>query len=192
MSKQITVVLGGREYVLQEKHAGPHREWRDRLDNCNTMKIFKSLDGAMAQLVAAGDAIQEAWTKASARGADESEDKGNEEDDGLPLNAIIDLIRILPTVVLGVSGSMNEIQDLLFAYDGKLTTERKWILANAYDSEIVDAFWEIVILVNPTMALWGRVTGRKAHGTQSNSPSVNGASNGLPASGPKRKALTSS
>lgn len=187
MPKQVTVTLGGREYVLQEKHAGPHREWRDRLDNSNVMKIFKSLDGAMAQLLAAGDAIQEAWTKARAPEAEENE---GGEDGGLPLSAIVDLIRILPTVVLGVSSSMNEVQDLLFAYDGKLATDRKWVLANAYDSEITDAFMEILILANPTMALWGRVTGRKAHSTQSNSVSTNGTS-GLPASGPKKKVTTS-
>lgn len=184
MAKQVTVVLGGREYILQEKHAGPHREWRDKLDNSNTMKIFKSLDGAMAQLVTAGDAIQEAWVQATSQGAKDSEDG---EDGGLPLNAIVDVIRILPTVVLGVSGSMNEVQDLLFAYDAKLETQRKWILANAYDSEITHAFMEILILANPTMALWGLVTGRKAHGTQSNLPSTSTAS-GLPASGPKKKA----
>lgn len=187
MPKQVTVTLGGREYVLQEKHAGPHQVWRDRLDDSNVMKIFKSLDGAMAQLVAAGDAIQEAWTKARVSGTEESEGDGNSD---LPLNKFIDVIRILPIVVIGVSGSMKEIHNLLFDYDGKLAADRKWILANAYDSEIVAAFMEILILANPTMALWGLITGRRAHSTQSNLPSTNGAS-GLPASGPKKKVSTS-
>lgn len=187
MPKQVTVTLGGREYVLKEKFAGPHREWRDRLDNSNVMKIFKSLDGAMAQLVAAGDIIQEAWAK---RKTPETDDE-DENSRGPNLNQFVDVIRILPIVVLGVSGSMNEVQDLFFAYDGKLAADRKWILANVYESEIVDAFWEILILANPTLALWGRMTGRRARSTESSLPSTNGAS-GLPASGPKKKTPISS
>lgn len=185
MPKQVTVTLGGREYVLQEKHAGPHRVWRDRIDNSNVMKIFKSLDGAMGQLVEAGDAIQEAWVKATS-GKEDEEGKGD-----LPLNKLIDVIRILPIVVLGVSGSMNEIHELLFAYDGKLAAQRKWIEEHAYDSEITAAFMDILGLAYPIMGLWGLVAGRRAPSTESSLPSTNGAS-GLPASGPKKKTPISS
>lgn len=186
MPKQATVVLGGREYTLQEKHAGPHQVWRDRLEDSDVMKIFKSLDGAMAQLVAAGDAIQEALAKAR---EPQTEDDG-EESGGPPLNRFVDVLRILPIIVIGVTGSMREVHNLVFDYDGKLATDRKWILANAYDSEIVEAFMEIVKLAYPTMALWDMVTGRRAHLTASNLPSTNGVS-GLPASGPKKPMPTS-
>ena len=79
---------------------------------------------------------------------------------------------MLPAVVQGLVGSVDEIAELLFVYDGKLAAERKWIEANAYDEEAVAAFIEVLKLTYPITALWGMVSGSRAQQTSTSSVSA--------------------
>jgi hypothetical protein len=186
MPKTATVYLGGKEYVLQAKPIGPHRIWRKRLEDSNVVKIFKTLDETLIQLVAAGDAIQEAWQSAKATKEDGDADSNG---DGINFSKIVEVARILPVVINGLLGSIDEIHDLLFHYDAKLQTERNWIEAHAYDEEAIEAFIQVLKLNFPITALWGLVSGSKAHSTPSNSHATNGASGLLPPDGPRKKVV---
>lgn len=189
MPKQAVITLGGRTWTLDAKPMGQHKAWRDKLDKSGIMGVFRSLDETMIQLVEAGDAIQEAWKRSRMPKVEGQED---ENDGGANLGQVVKLARILPAVIFALTGSMDEIIGLLFAYDAKLQTERKWIEANAYDEEAVVAFVEVLKLAFPITALWGMARGPRAQQTSGSSVSQNGISSGLPASGPKKKISTSS
>ena len=173
MPKEITYVLGGRIYTSKDKPFGEKMKWRKRLDESRVMRIFKTIDAAMIQIVKVGDGISEGgWSS-------------------VPLNEVIGVAQVLPVLMDGLLNSVDEIIELLFAYDGKLQTDRKWLEANAYDEEVINAFIEVLKLHFPITAFWGLVSGSRAQQTESNSVLQNGAS-GLPASGPKRKSVSTS
>lgn len=175
MPKQTTVTLGGREYTVNEKPMGINAAWRLKLRQSSVMRVFDSLDGVIDDLASV------------VRGVPEGGGLGD-----IDLGKALGVARVLPAVVNALAGSIDEITDLLFEYEPKLKTDRKWLEKNAYDEEIVGAFIAMLQLLFPITALWGMVTGSRAQPTRGNSPSGNGALNGLPASGPKKKALTSS
>jgi len=175
MPKQVTVHLGGREYTIHEKHMGVNAAWRKKLRESEVMRVFESLDGFIDDLLSMVKSVPEGGGLAD-----------------IDLGKAIGVARILPVVVNALAGSIDEIASLLFDYEPKLKSDRKWLDANAYDEEVVRAFMEMLQLLFPITALWGMVTGSRVRQTSGNSVSENGGSNGLPASGPKKKALTSS
>lgn len=174
MPKQVTVTLGGREYTIKEKPMGVNGQWRAKLRATSVMRVFESLDGFISDLVTTFGSIPEGGSLSD-----------------IDLGKAVGVARILPAMINGLATSVDDVTELLFEYEPKLRTERKWLEENAYDQEITNAFLEILKLVYPIMGVWGMVAGLRGQQTPTNSPSPNGTS-GLPASGPKKKASTSS
>lgn len=181
MPKQVTVKLGGREYTIAEKPMGVNGAWRKKLRATSVMQLFESLDGLVDDLVVA---IADVRRESSA-----GENGDSVEGFRFDIGKMFAVLRNLPTLVNGLASSVDDIIDLLFDYEPKLRTERKWLEENAYDEEVIAAFIEVLKLTFPIMALWGLLStnGSRAQQTATNSHSQNGAS-GLPASGPKPKA----
>lgn len=176
MPKQVEIILGGRHYTIREKPTGINVQWRKQLKETSVMAVFESLDNVLAQLVQVINLAN---------------DEGKSWRD-VDLAQIVRLAGIVPVVMRGLVNSIDDIIDLLYRYEPNLVTERAWLDDNAYDSEYVAAFCEMLKLVFPIMGVWGMVGGSRAQQTPSSLPVANGAS-GLPASGPKqRKSLTSS
>lgn len=182
MPKQVTVTLGGRSYAISEKPMGINGAWRKKLRATSVMQLFESLDGLVDDLVVAiADVRREKIESAD-------EDGNSVEGFRFDIGKMFAVLRNLPTLVNGLASSVDDIIDLLFDYEPKLRTERKWLEENAYDEEVIAAFIEVLKLTFPIMALWGLLStnGSRAQQTATNSHSQNGAS-GLPASGPKSK-----
>lgn len=175
MPKQVTVTLGGREYTIQEKPTGINTEWRKKMRETQVMRVFEYLDGFVTDLIAVVQGIPEG---------------GGLGD--IDIGRALGVARVLPAIVNGLSHSVDDIKALIYQYEPKLKTEQGWLEKNAYDEEFVRAFLEMLKLLFPITGVWEMVTGYRGQQTPGNSPSANGASNGLPASGPKKKALTSS
>lgn len=175
MPKQVTVTLGGRSYAISEKPSGINMKWRKKMRATSLMSVFESLDGLVTDLMVVVGSVS---------------DGGKISD--IDIGKALGVARVLPAMVNGLSNSIDDIIDLLFEYEPKLKTDRKWLDENAYDEEYVRAFLEMLKLLFPIMGIWEMVAGFQGRQTPGNSPSVNGALNGLPASGPKKKALTSS
>lgn len=156
MPKQVKVKLGGREYVVTEKVMGVAMKWREQLRQSSVMRLFESLDGALAQLVSAVE--------------------GNGEGGNLNLIAGINLATIAPAIMRGLANSVDDVIALLFDYSVELQNDREWLNENAYDEEAIAAFIEVLKLAFPTTALWGLVRGSTGVPIATNLPSRNGAS----------------
>ena len=159
MPKQTTVQLGGREYVIGEKTMGVALKWREKLRQSSVIRVFESLDGALAQLVAAVNGLGEGGTTGQ-----------------INLAAGVSLATIAPTVVRGLLNSIDEVVELLFDYSVEMRADREWILEHAYDEEAIAAFIEVLKLAYPITALWGLVRGSRVQPTAMNLPSPNGGS----------------
>lgn len=161
MAKQVKVMLGGREYKISEKQMGVSGKWRDHLNKSNTMRIFKSMDGAVAELVAVADSITEG----------EGPDNWND----VNVNQVMKMAQLVPVLVNGLSGSIDEIIEMLFDYSPEIAGDKEWILENAFDREAVTAFCEVVKLCFPFLEILGLVRGSKGQPTSTNLPTLNGA-----------------
>lgn len=156
MPKQVKVKLGGKEYMLTEKTMGVTLKWREALRQSSVMRLFESLDGALAQLV---NAVE-----------------GSNSGGNLNLIAGINIATIAPAIMRGLAGSVDGVIELLFDYSPELAADREWLNDNAYDEEAIAAFVEVLKLNFPIMALWGLVTGSRVQPIATNLPSRNGAS----------------
>jgi len=165
MPKTAQIALAGRPYVLTEKHSGPATAWRNHLNASQTMRIFQSLDEAVVQLVGVLDQMTD----------NEGKMKKMSEVD-VNVSDIIGIGSTLPVVVNGLSHSIDEIKDMLFDFSPELQADREWIDQNAYDSEIVVAFVEVLKLCFPFLAVLDLVTGPSGRSTSTSLPSPNGAS----------------
>lgn len=174
MPKQVQVTLGGRQYAIKEKPSGQNQAWRAKLRATSVMRVFESMDSFVTDLMTTVSSVPE----------------GGKLSD-IDLGKALGVTRALPVMVTGLANSIDDVKELLFDYDTKLQTDRKWLDANAYDEEYILAFLEVLKLTFPIMALWGLVSGSRVQQTHTNSPSLNGVS-GLPASGPKKKVSISS
>lgn len=163
MPKTAKVTFAGREYTIGEKSMGADTAWRNHLNDSQTMRIFKSLDGAMAQLVNAIDSV--------APGEDGKRDWGK-----INVASVINVAELLPVIVNGLSHSMDEIIEMVFDYSPELRADREWIEANAYSSEATAAFVEVLKLCYPFLEILALVRGPKAQPISSNLPTPNGAS----------------
>lgn len=168
MPKKVDVFFAGRTFTLSEKPMGVAAIWRKHLRESKVMLIFESLDTAMIELVKVADGVDEGgW--------------GN-----VDLGKVINVAKILPVIVNGLTNSIDDIADLLFAYSPELAEDREWILEHAYDTEAVTAFMEVLTLAFPIMGLWALVSGPVAARTPTNSPLPSGAT-GHRGSGRKQK-----
>jgi hypothetical protein len=68
--------------------------------------------------------------------------------------AVAALIRGVGNLVLG---STDVVVDLLFAYSPELAADREHIEGNAFESEVVEAFTEVVKLAFPFLAVGRRL-----------------------------------
>lgn len=166
MPKQVTVSLGGRAYTIREKPTGINSKWRERMRATTVMRTFESLGGTVDDLIVLS-----------------STSGGIKEID---LGKALGLARILPAVVNGLTNSVDDIKALVYEYEPNLVAERAWLEENAYDSEFVAAFLEVLKLLYPIMGVWEMVTGFRGQQTPTNSPSPNGDS-GLGMEGPKKR-----
>lgn len=163
MPKTVHVTLAGRQYPIVEKPIGVASVWRDRLRKSKAMLIFESLDVAMMQLVAVGDSITDEDGKMTSWA-------------NVNVSEVIGVAKILPVVVNGLASSIDEIEDMIFAYSPELAADREWIEQNAYDDEAVSVFVEVLKICYPIMAVWGLVRGPQAAQTGRSLPSKNGVS----------------
>ena len=163
MPKTVHVTLAGRQYPIIEKPIGVASVWRDRLRKSKAMQIFESLDVAMMQLVAVGDSITD-------------EDGNLTSWANVNVSEVIGVAKILPVVVNGLASSIDEIEEMIFAYSPELAADREWIEQNAYDDEAVSVFVEVLKICYPILAAWGLVRGPQAAQTGRSLPSKNGAS----------------
>lgn len=170
---QKVVTLGGREYTIKQKPMGTTAKWRRKLSESQVLLIFQSLDRVVAQFTAIATDVEKDGLA------------------GIDIAQALGLTRILPVVVNGLLGSIDEVWELLFEYATPLADDREWLEENAYDEEGVKAFLVVLGLCFPISALWETVSGRKVQQTNTNSPTRNGTS-GLPASGPVRKSAKTS
>lgn len=175
MPKQIIRTLGGREYTFTEKTMGINAAWRKKLRESSVMRVLESLDSLIDDLVAMVNSVPEGGSLSD-----------------IDMGKAFRVARILPAAINALAGSVDEITDLLFEYEPKLKTDRKWLESHAYDEEVINAFLGMLTLLFPIMGVWETITGSRVRPTPGNSASANGDLNGLPASGPKKKALTSS
>lgn len=168
MPKKTNVVFAGRNFTLTEKPMGVAAIWRDHLRKSKVMQIFESLDTAMIQLVKVADGVNEGgWAN-------------------VDLNQVISIAKILPVIVNGLTNSIDDIADLLFAFSPELAEDKEWILEHAYDTEAVTAFMEVLKLAFPFMGLWALVSGPVAARTPTSLPLPSGM-NGHRGSGRKQK-----
>lgn len=157
MPKTAKVHLGGREYVLSEKVMGVTQKWREHLRQSSVMLIFQTLDEAVASVLSVVDGGIENLTTAQ----------------------VIPIARILPIIVNGLANSIDDVLELLFDYSPELKADREWLAENAFDSEAIAAFIEVLKLNFPIMALLSLLRpGSAARSTLTNLPSTNGAGNG--------------
>lgn len=174
MAKTATVTLGGREYVIREKPMGASILWRKRLRESNVYRIVDSLEDSLAVIFAAADNVV---------------GSGKEDRDWAQM---IRAVQIVPVLANGLLSASDDVWDLLFAYSPEIKADEEWIKENSYDEEGMTAFIELLKIAFPFLALWDLLApGSRARRTHTNSVSQNGGS-GLPASGPQRKASTSS
>ena len=163
MPKTVNVTLAGRQYPIVEKPIVVAAVWREKLRKSKAMAIFESLDVAMAQLVAVGDSI--------------TDENGNLTSwANVDVSQVVGVAKILPVVVNGLASSIDEIEDMIFAYSPELAADREWIEQNAYDDEAVAVFVEVLRMAFPISAAWALVSGPRAAQTARNLPSKNGAS----------------
>ncbi len=158
MPKQAKVHLGGREYIISEKVMGVSLKWREKLRASRAMAVFESLDGAIEQLVGIVGDMADAQV-----------------DGRMAMAAGISFAAVAPSIVRGLSWSIDEVIDLLLDYSPELQADHEWLLENAYNDELVGAFLEVLKLNFPITALWGLVSGSRAQATSTNLPSTNGA-----------------
>lgn len=163
MPKTAKVLFAGRAYAISEKNMGAASAWRAHLNASQTMRIFKSLDGAMAQLVAAMDSVV-------------TDEDGQRDWGSVNLSSVINVAELLPVIVNGLSHSIDEIIEMVFDYSPELQADREWIEQNAATSEAVTAFIEVLKLNFPFLEVLALLRGPKEQPTSSNLPTVNGAS----------------
>lgn len=161
MPKTAKVYFAGKEYLISEKNMGAASVWREHLNASQTMRIFRSLDGAMTQLVSAIDSV--------APDADGHRDWGN-----INVASVINVAELLPVIVNGLSHSIDEIISMVFDYSPELAADREWIEENAPSSEAISAFVEVLKLCYPFLEVLALIRGPKGQPTSSNLPTVNG------------------
>lgn len=180
MPKTAKVTFAGRDYLIAEKNIGPASVWREHLNASQTMQIFRSLDAAMIQLVAVADMTTDMVNVLDGEGKPVLDDSGKPIQAqrgfaGIELNQVVSVAKILPVIINGLSGSIDEIIDMVFDYSPELAADREWIEENATNSEAMIAFMEVLKLCYPFLDILGLVRGQRAQPTSSNLPIQNGA-----------------
>lgn len=168
MPKQVSVTFAGRTFTIKEQPMGAAAIWRKHLRESRVMLIFESLDTAMIQLVRVADGVDEGgWAN-------------------VDMNQVIGIAKVLPVIVNGLSNSIDEIAEMLFAYAPGLKDDQEWILEHAYDTEAVAAFCEVLKLSFPFFQMLDLVRGQAGARTPTSLPLPNGAI-GQRGSGRKQK-----
>jgi hypothetical protein len=173
MPQSITVTIADRTYTISQLPMKSNAAWRKRVQESHLLGIFSNLD----------DVIQDAIRFFDARSEGRMAD--------LNVNEFMGTLMAIPSIVRKLTGSMDEIIELVFAYSPELRKERPYIEEHAYDDEIMGVFVRIVPLAFPYTGLLGLVRGGSQKATSTNLPSANGVT-GLSKEGPKKRTSTSS
>jgi hypothetical protein len=152
MPKTSKVTVGGREYIVSEKYAGIAEKWRKHLRESSVYRTFLSIDGAIEQITYIID----------------------EGLDNLKANRVTALAQTVPLVVMALVDSMDEINSLIFDYIPEMEADHDWIMENAYNSELVDVFVEVLKINFPILGALELIRGLRAPGISTNLPSTNG------------------
>lgn len=153
MPKSATVKLGDRQYVIAEKYAGISEKWRAHIRESSVFKTLQSLDGITSIVFKAIEASK----------------------DGFEIGHVATIANFVPSLLMSLSTSMDDINDLIFDYVPEMAADREWIMDNVYDSDLVEVFLEILKINFPIMRAWEMVRGSLALGTSTNLPTQNGA-----------------
>lgn len=156
MPKTADVMVAGRKYAVTEKVSGVGEKWRRHLRETPLFVTFQNLDTTIEQIV-------------------NIVEKGAEN---LERGPVISIARILPAMIDAMSRSMDDINDLVYDFVPEMAADRDWLRDNAYDSEIVNVFIEVLKINFPILGVLDLIRGLRAPGTSTNLPSMNGASVG--------------
>lgn len=181
MPKQVIVPFAGRNYTIKEKPMGAAAIWRAHLRDSQVMAIFESLDVALNQFSAMALRIDESVPLEDEDGNPILNESGKaimvkrgiSFDD---IGQIFGVAKIAPVIVNGLANSIDEMVAMLFDYSPELEADQEWITENAYDTEAIGAFVEVLKLCFPILAVWGLLAGPQAAQTKPSLPTHNGAS----------------
>lgn len=151
--KRVEVTPGGRTYTVCEKVSGITEIWRKQLRESGVFVAFQNIDAIIEQVVIVVD----------------------EGIENLRPGPAISVARVLPALMNAMANSMDEINDLVYDYVPEMKADREWLKENAYDSEIVAVFVEVLKINFPILAALDLIRGLRAAGTSTNLPSTNGA-----------------
>jgi len=88
----------------------------------------------------------------------------------MTFNTPADLLRLWPVIETLMIDGLDNLFELLLAYDAQLENDREYIEANATDKQILSAFGEVARFADPfgVLNLANRQIGRKMTGMSSN------------------------
>lgn len=155
MPKSVKVVLGGKDFYVNEKYSGLTERWRKHLRESAVFVTLQSLDDVVALVGRVIDANEEKFDVAS----------------------ITSLARFVPAILNSLSNSMDDIKALVFDYVPEMAADKEWLDENVYDSEYTAVFVEVLKMNFPILGAWELLrTGSKAPGTSTNGPTLSMAS----------------
>lgn len=123
----LILILAGKTYTIPRKFAAENREWRKQLRS--------QVGPIQAVMELMSRAKGETWSKA--------------------LNALdtSDIATAMGAALPAMLSSVDDLADLLFAYDPALGDNRAAILAGAYDEDLLDAFLKVLQVAYPIKKL---------------------------------------
>lgn len=128
MPRTTTVTLGGKAYTVQELPIRASRRWRERA-SAPLHELVGTLEGVDATLTA------------TIRDADDMAEAARH------------VVGVLRSGTSVLTASVDTMLDLLFAYSPALAEDRERIEEEAYTSEAVEAFTEVLKLAFPLSAM---------------------------------------
>ncbi len=136
-----TIRLGERDYTIQERKRQAQAEWRKRFEDA-----FEAVSDLIVMMLR--QVNRDVPGLANGEG-DEIIDVTPEEEQTQIAEAKGFLIKLLSQANSLVADVLDQALDLLVSYSPSLERDRDYILAEVYDSQIVDALVEVIKLAYP-------------------------------------------
>lgn len=152
MPKTVTVTMGGREYIITEKVMGVSAKWREHLRASGVMLIFQSLDDAIVQVA---QVIEQGI-------------------ENIESGQVITMAHIVPAIVNGLTNSIDDVTELVYDYSPEMKEDADWLGENAYNTEMIAVFLEVLKLNFPITGVLDLFRGFKAPAISTNLPTTNG------------------
>lgn len=164
--RTVTVSLAGREYSIQQLPIKANRAWRERFED-PIQKLVSSFRDALSL-------------------------SSQEFPDGKGLMLAVGgfLTSHLEDVTQILVGSIDMVEEAVFAYAPEIAADKERIESESFDDELIAAFMKVVALAYPFGQLMGLVTslGQVGAMTSPNSPAPSGASGKTSSTRRKRRA----